>query len=568
MRPIANHWDFAGNMSGVFKQNKEEATKGLFEALFAQLSQNSLAEPVAATGSQVAATQNELTAQPYRPADIQEPPQRPIQRLKTSLEETGQPLERFEVAAEDRDKLKECLVMSGYSENDAREIIERASQDDGTVNMGALFGVMEQYAPSEGPVFLLDAKDKPLLMQVLKDLGLPDSEVREYLDNLATRGDKLVVSGLPGMLARAAELQQAREGTTQVDQATLRELLAKMGLSSQDINTLITKASDSQGRMSPQALMAMFEQAAARQDQQMKSSLQELAQNLRITASDQGQATDAERIKAQVMEILTKAEIQAKPQNKFETSQAMRDFSQANGKEEPQLTQEEIIRLLKEQASSASNRASNQGGGSGESKADSGGQQAWAGLAGAKANSAQAAKTGPQGEASFKDAAAAAAEGRLAGTARAAAAQKGLPTYVLRQVSDQIAQMARNNQSQLRLALKPPELGELTIKLSLREGVLKATLVADSASAKQTLEAGLNELRQQLAQQGLRLERMEVVVSPDAERREAKSGEQGSGGRRNQGSAGGSNQAEMDDEEITPAMLGLNSSSGRVNVFA
>ena len=138
----------------------------------------------------------------------------------------------------------------------------------------------------------------------------------------------------------------------------------------------------------------------------------------------------------------------------------------------------------------------------------------------------------------------------------------------MRQVSDQIAQMARSNQTQLRLALKPPELGELTIKLSLREGVLKATLMADSSSTKHTLEAGLNELKQQLAQQGLKLERMEVVVSPDAERREANSGEQGSGDKGQKGSSGGTAQVEMDDEDLNPAMLGLDSSSSRVNVFA
>ncbi len=569
MRPIVNELDFAGNLSGVIKQNKNETTKGLFEALFAQLSQNNLAEPVAATGTQVAAVEKAYTAEPHRPASIQDPPQRPIQRLKASLEETGQPMERFEVAVKDRETLKEVLVMSGYSERDAQEIIERASDDDGTVNMGALFGVMEQYEPSEGPVFLLDVKDKPLLMQVLKDLGLPDNEVREYLDNLATRGDKLVVSGLPKMLVRALELQQVREGTTQVDQDTLRDLLTKIGLSSQDINTLLTKASDSQGRVSPEALLVVFEKAAASQNQQVKSSLQQLAQNLRIADNDQGPAPDAERIKTQVMEILQKAEIQAKPQEKSEISQTIKAFLQANSaKEDAKPVQEEVIHMTKDQLKALSGQSSDKGGGSGEAKADSQGQ-AWAGLAGNKQAAAQTAKANPQGDASFKaDAMAASTDGRLAGTARAAAAQKGLPTYVVRQVSDQIAQMARNNQTQLRLALKPPELGELTIKLSLREGVLKATLVADSASAKQTLEAGLNELKQQLAQQGLKLERMEVVVSPDAERREARGGEQDSSGKRNKGSAGGSNEIEMDDDEITPAMLGLDSASGRVNVFA
>jgi flagellar hook-length control protein FliK len=571
VRPIVNGLDFAGNMAGVLKQNKDEATKGLFEALFAQLSQNYLAEPVAATGTQVASTQSSYTTEPYKLPNAQENIQRPIQRLKASLEQTGQPLERFEVAAEDRDKLKESLVMSGYSEEDAQEIIERSSQDDGSVNMGVFFGVMEQYEPSEGPVFLLDAKDKPLLVQVLKELGLPDNEVREYVESLASKDGKLVVSGLPKMFARAMELQEVREGTTQVDQDTLKDLLAKIGLSTQDIKTLLTKATDTQGRISPEALMAVFEQAAAKQDQQVKSSLQQLAQNLRVVADNQeGQASDAERLKAQVMEILTKAEIQAKPQEKNEFSQNMREMLQANGQEDGKPDQEEIIRLVREHVATASSRsAANQSGGNGEGKADSQGQQAWAGLAEAKANAAQNAKAGAQGDASSKAAAAAAsAEGGLNAATRVAAAQKTLPTYVMRQVSDQIAQMARNNQTQLRLALKPPELGELTIKLSLREGVLKATLLADSSSAKHTLEAGLSELKQQLAQQGLKLERMEVVVSPDAERREANGGEQGSGGNRQKGSSGGAAEVEMDDEEINPAMLGLDSGSGRVNVFA
>ena len=51
VRPIANDWDFAGSISGVLKQNKEEATKGLFDALFAQLSQRNLAAPETAMGT-------------------------------------------------------------------------------------------------------------------------------------------------------------------------------------------------------------------------------------------------------------------------------------------------------------------------------------------------------------------------------------------------------------------------------------------------------------------------------------------------------------------------------------
>jgi flagellar hook-length control protein FliK len=437
--------------------------------------------------------------------------------------------------------------------------------------MGALFGVMDQYQPSEGPVFLMKAEDKPLLVQVLKDLGLPDDEVRKYVDSLAKQGDMLVVSGLPKMMARALELQEVRDGSTQVDQDTLRDLLARIGLDSKEINTLLTKATDTKGRIAPEALLKVFEEAAARQDGRIKNTLQELAQKLRVTDGENNQATDSDRIKAQVMQILQKVEIQAKPQEKPEFAQAIKEALQAGGQEDAELDQEEVARLVKEQVASTQTRASSNGnsGQGGESKSDSQ-SQAWAGLADAKQQAAaQAGKATAQSDTSFQaTSASAGVDGQLAGANRAMAARGGLPTYVVRQVSDQIALMAKNNQSQLRLALKPPELGELTIKLSLREGVLKATLMAESSSAKHTLEAGLNELKQQLAQQGLKAERLEVVISPDAERREAKSGEQGSDGQSQKGSQGNSAQVELGDEDIVPAMLEQTSGNSRVNVFA
>jgi flagellar hook-length control protein FliK len=569
VKAIATDFDLAGSLSGVFKQKKNEAASGLFEALLTQLSQRYTAEPLAATGTEATSTRKTYSTTSSSLTTYQGSQSSPIQRLKASLEDTGQPLERFKVASEDRDKLKEVLVMSGYSESDAEEIIKRASEKDGTVNLGAVFNVMSQYTPSEGPVFLISAKDKPVLMQVLKELGLPDAEVRKFVDGLAQKGDMLVVSGLPKMLARAMELQETRDGSTQIDKDTLRDLLSRIGLNSKDIDTLLTKATDSQGRISPEALLQVFEQAAASQDSQVKKSLQELAQNLRVTDGTQEQATDAERIKAQVMQFLQKVEIQAQPQEKPEFAQALKDLLQTNLNTDDDMSQEEVARLVKEQAATDSVRESTSKGESGETKSDSQGQT-WAGLASAKAAVAQNVKGTAQGDSSSQAAvtASSGADGRLASAARAAAARSTLPTYVVRQVSEQIALMAKNNQSQLRLALKPPELGELTIKLSLREGVLKATLVADNASAKHALEAGLNDLKQQLAQQGLKAERLEVVISPDAERREARSGEQGSEGQSQKGSTGNSLEVEMEEEEIDPALLSMAGSSGRVNVFA
>jgi len=577
MKAVAMDWDAASQPNLAIKQNKTNAAAGLFAELFAHFSQQSLVQPVAAASVQSSGNGALLSAQSTASL-AQDQTTSPIQRLKAGLEETGQPLERFQVAAEDRDKLKNVLVMSGYSQEDAQEMIRRASQDDGTVNLGALFGVMQQYEADQGPVFLLKAEDKPLLAQLLKDMGLPDNEVRGYLESLAKQGDDLVVSGLPQMMARALELQQVRDGATEVDQDKLRDLLARIGLSSQEINTLLTKSLDGQGRLNPEACLALLEKAAASQDLRVKTSLQELAQKIQVNDGANGQASDAERLKTQVMQFLQKTEVQANPQAKQEFAQTLKEFAQAEAASKTDPVSEEAARLVKEQNGLATVRAGGEGKAEGQTqeqgRQQSQGQsqgQAQAGEAGFKVAAAQSAKSSSQGGQNFTEAvnAASAADGRLAQAGRAAAAKGTLPAYVVRQVSEQIAQMAKSSQNQLRLALKPPELGELTIKLSLREGVLKATLVAESSSAKQTLEAGLNELKQQLAQQGLKAERLEVVLSPDAERREARSGEQGAGGQGGNGSdGGGSGGSQSEEDEISVSAPGLASPSGRVNVFA
>ncbi len=569
VKPVSMDWDVSGLVSGTGKQQKDGAAAGLFEMLFAQLNQREMAEPLAAVGphparSPLAAGPADPSAPPAAGQALAsarpESPLRPIQRLKKSLEATGQPLTRFEVAAQDRDKLEEVLVMSGYSREDAQEMIARASKKDGTVNLGVLFGVMEQYTPDKGPVFLLKAEDKPLLMQVLKELGLPDGEVRRFLESLPRRGEYLVVSGLPKLVARAMELQAARGGATEVDQDLLRDLLTRLGLKAREVDTLLAKATDGQGRTHPQALLALLEHAAARQDQRVKGALQALAQKLKIAGQGQEPAPDAERLKAQVMQILQKAEMQAKPLQ-HQQAKPLQDKE----------AQKELIRLVKEQVETQAARATEP---EPEAKGHTRGQnqghaQARGNLAGAKAAPAAPAKGAAPKEPSFRASLAAAAlEARPAGAGRAAAVRGSLPAQVVRQVSNQIAQMAKGNLSQLRLALKPPALGELTVKLTLREGVLKATLIAETSAAKHALEVGLQDLKQQLAQQGLKPERLEVVISPDAERREARGNEQGGDGRRRPGSRGGTAALETEEDEITPLAAGLAGANGRVNLFA
>ncbi|MFH1060209.1 MAG: flagellar hook-length control protein FliK, partial [Pseudomonadota bacterium] len=169
------------------------------------------------------------------------------------------------------------------------------------------------------------------------------------------------------------------------------------------------------------------------------------------------------------------------------------------------------------------------------------------------------------------------AAGRAASAGAATASgqtRATLPPYVVRQVGDQMAQMVQRQQSTLRLELKPPTLGELHVELAVKEGVVKATLTAETVAAKQALEAGLEQLKQELAQQGLKVERIEIVVDPDAERREAQAqaqagfGQDGRQGRERAAAAGGAGEAGAAADETAIPAWQFNPANSRVNLFA
>lgn len=82
-----------------------------------------------------------------------------------------------------------------------------------------------------------------------------------------------------------------------------------------------------------------------------------------------------------------------------------------------------------------------------------------------------------------------------------------------------LQQMVRSAEAQigedvstLRLQLKPTNLGELDLRLSVEHGVLTAKFVAQSLEVKALIESALPDLRQSLNQQGVAVEQLTVSV--------------------------------------------------------
>ena len=620
--------DSGQTLAPVARGFSRGGTASPFEALMAQLTQATTGQGrgAAAAAAQVTSTGDVTTS------NGQTTQETPIKTLEKSLRASGQPLENIQVASSDRGKLEQVLLQSGYRSEDVQQLLDRSANQDGSINLGALFANLTQYLPTQGPLLLLNPEDAPLLTQVLKDLGIDQGKIQDFMDNLPRQGDKLVVQGLPELLAQA-DPGQAK----QVDQSVLGDLLTHLGLSQSDAQSLLTRATDNQGRTTATSVMALFSVAAQRQDQGLGQSLKDLASVLQVAkATGQGKASDADHLRAQVIQAVQKIEAQVSAQTQTLSQHWQEAFSEAQEALKAQgngqaLGQGQSQGLALGQGQSqglalgqGQGLALGQGLGlpallrqalgdqagtwefspqlaraEGAAQAGSLGGHALAAaaelVAGGGGDTPQPARSQETAGAGLSNAKAAQPEASQSATSRpveraqagdglgmfnqnlsqaeaAAGPRPVLPAYVVRQVGQQIVQMVSRQQDSLRLELKPPSLGEVNLELTVKDGVVKASVVTETAAAKQVLENGLDQLKQQLTMQGLKVESVEITVNPDAQRQQSQAQAQadfnqrrpGSGG----GGGGGGTEAIEGLESLDTSLAAASGANGRINLFA
>jgi flagellar hook-length control protein FliK len=70
--------------------------------------------------------------------------------------------------------------------------------------------------------------------------------------------------------------------------------------------------------------------------------------------------------------------------------------------------------------------------------------------------------------------------------------------------------------SQVQLSLKPRQLGDVTVQMQVREGVVAATILVDRPETARTMQASIDDLRRSLEQQGLSIQQFSVDVRGEA----------------------------------------------------
>jgi len=82
---------------------------------------------------------------------------------------------------------------------------------------------------------------------------------------------------------------------------------------------------------------------------------------------------------------------------------------------------------------------------------------------------------------------------------------------VVRMVNQQMVHRAADGGGTLRLRLDPPELGRVKLEVTVEQQHVRAQAVVESGQVRQVLMEHLPDLKQQLAQQGMQLERFDVT---------------------------------------------------------
>jgi len=121
--------------------------------------------------------------------------------------------------------------------------------------------------------------------------------------------------------------------------------------------------------------------------------------------------------------------------------------------------------------------------------------------------------------------------------------------------------LKEGNSGEIRLVLRPEHLGQVRVRLSLGESSLEGRILVENESVRQLLEAGLEELKQALRQEGFQTASLDVSV---ADRRSDSDKEAASG--LQQGQRAG--RVSQEFERAVPVILDWNAGSGLVNVYA
>ncbi len=86
------------------------------------------------------------------------------------------------------------------------------------------------------------------------------------------------------------------------------------------------------------------------------------------------------------------------------------------------------------------------------------------------------------------------------------------PQFIIPQVVDGASNLLRSGSGRVVITLHPPQLGTIDMDIQVRDNKVSMLMRADNHEVKQVLESSLTQLRNALSEQGLQVDRVDVLV--------------------------------------------------------
>lgn len=87
------------------------------------------------------------------------------------------------------------------------------------------------------------------------------------------------------------------------------------------------------------------------------------------------------------------------------------------------------------------------------------------------------------------------------------------PSNIVEQIVEQVRVNINQENTSMEMQLYPEHLGRIQIHVVSKDGVMTARIAAETETARQAIEAGLNNLKESLQNQNLKVDAIEVMVS-------------------------------------------------------
>jgi flagellar hook-length control protein FliK len=400
-----------------------------------------------------------------------------LERFRNRLRSFGIPLKEMSLSREALPDLKRILIAEGYSESEVTGFLQKLLNGKlgHEIRLTELFERLSEMKAlsdknSSDPVLEMSAI--PYLEASLYRLGLDPQEVNRAMERATTEGGQLnlksLVRNLKGILKALPQANQpGADGKAAED---IKGMLTRVGI--------IDEASNTEGPMSLERFVRILEQRVAGltprspSETQIENHVNGLVDNVLVPKKEPGGKSSVESLYANKLKALSDND------------------SKGN-------------RPLKEIAEGLKNSASQ------EKRAGAGTEKLIEAIQGARGRKAvdQDKVTSPHWvREAIMD----------RGHAPDAINRQGtrpFPLYVVNQVARQISLSLQRGDNRLRLQLRPPQLGALQIDMDMKGSVLKIGMTTENNSVKEFLVSSIQELRDSLVQQGVKLERLDVQVN-------------------------------------------------------